>query len=101
MSIWTGGNLAAMGRYFNGVEGKGQGGKATYGGAVGVVNITLEQGLAANECAILVTPEFTAANVAPAYFHASNTLKQVITKDTTNANINVNFSWGVFQLPAT
>ena len=101
MSIWTGSNLAAQGRYLNGADAAARGGKAAYGGAVGVVNITLEQGLAANECAIHVTPEFTAAAVAPAYFHASNTVKQVITKDATNANINVNFSWSVFQLPAT
>ena len=99
MSIWTGSNLAAQGRWI-GADAVGKGGKATYS-APGVVNITLEQGLNANECAIHVTPEYGTTSFSPSYYHASNTVKQVITKDSTNANINANFSWSVFQLPAT
>lgn len=101
MSIWDGSNIVAQGRYLNGADVAARGGKASYSGGVGVVNVTLEQGLTANEGSIWVSPEFTATNISVGIAFVSPTVRQVVTKDATNANINCNFSWIAFQLPGS
>ncbi len=96
-SQFNGQNLAAYGRWAGADVSNNKGGKVANTGA-GTYTITLEQGLGANECIVLVCPE---ANVYPKYAHTSNTVKTVTLADTTNAATNANFSWAVFQLPQT
>jgi hypothetical protein len=90
--------FAAYGRWASADVAGNKGAKVAVTGA-GTFTITLEgAGLAANECAILVTPE---ANLYPQYAHTSNTVKTVILRDTTNVATNGNFSFAVLQFAAT
>lgn len=105
-SLFNGQNLVAQGRW-GGVDTKnGKGGKVTQNTtpAAGLYDLTLEQGLALNEYVVQVIPESAnsgAVGVIPSVIDLTKTVKQVLLKDVTNANINANFQWSVFQLPGT
>ena len=100
MGLFTGNNIAAQGRWAGADTAKSQGGKVAQTGT-GVYTITLEQGLNANECVPLITVQDATVAVSPSVVHTSATVKTVTLRDSTNAAINSNFGWGVWQLPAT
>lgn len=97
MSQFNGANLVATGRWAGSAASTTKGCTLTQGSGTGNYLITLEQGLAANECIVLLTPE---SAVGPRYAHTSNTVKTVTLGDPTNLSnaANGNFNFQVLQV---
>jgi hypothetical protein len=99
MSLINGQNIVASGRWAGSAASTTKGCSLTQANT-GNYTVTLEQGLAANECIILITPETA---IGPRYAHTSNTVKTITTGDPTNLSntANGNFNFVVLQVPGT
>lgn len=100
MSQINGQNIVATGRWAGSAASTTKGCTLTQGSGTGNYLITLEQGLQANECIVLLTPETA---VGPRYAHTSNTVKTVTLGDPTDLSnaANGNFNFAVLQVAGT
>jgi hypothetical protein len=101
-SQFNGQNIVAQGRW-GGPAGESKntkGAKITQNTVqpTGVYDLTLEQPLALGEYVIGALPEQQSIMSST---DLTAKVKQIFLRDTTNANLNGNFTWTVFQMPGT
>lgn len=103
MSIMNGANLVAQGRWAGSASSTTKGCTLAQGSGNGNYILTLDAGLAANECVLQITPE--TAGAVPSYVNTSNTKKTITMGGAADGNAlnvaNANFSVSVYQLPNT